>query len=194
MSECRLHAEGGRHHFMTRRFDRTGDGERIHMLSLGAIAHFDYNMPGAYSYEQAFAVAKQLELPARERQQMFRRMVFNLVARNQDDHVKNIAFLMDAGGQWTLPPAFDVNYSYNPDGLFTSQHQMSVNAKRSHFTVADLVAASKHVPLPRGRARRVLEETVEVVSRWPEYAATAGVPEDVAIRIGSAHRLRWADE
>jgi serine/threonine-protein kinase HipA len=193
MSECRVHAEGQHHHFMTRRFDRSGGSGRIHMLSLGAIAHFDFNQPGAYSYEQAFAVAEQLELPASSREQLFRRMVFNLVARNQDDHVKNIAFLMDPAGKWTLSPAFDVTYSYNREGRFTSRHQMTVNGKRSDFVVQDLVAAAQHALLPRGRARRILEQAVDVVAGWDVFAAGAGVPAAMASRIADTHRLRWRD-
>ncbi|NKB88493.1 MAG: type II toxin-antitoxin system HipA family toxin [Acidobacteria bacterium] len=191
MAECRVHATGEHAHFMTRRFDRTVDGGRIHMLSLGAVAHFDYNMPGGYSYEQAFSVVERLGLPAASREQLFRRMVFNLVARNQDDHVKNTAFLMDEAGSWTLSPAFDVTYSYNPEGRFTSQHQMTVNGRRTEFVLDDLVEASKHALLPRGRAKRILGQCVDVVSQWSEFAAGAEVPEDAASRIAAAHRLRW---
>ncbi|MCK5688481.1 type II toxin-antitoxin system HipA family toxin, partial [Myxococcota bacterium] len=114
MSECRIFKEGGRNHFMTRRFDRLAGGKKLHMLSLGAMAHFDFNLAGAYGYEQALLVIRQLGLPMSTIEEMFRRMVFNIIARNQDDHVKNIAFLMDKSGQWSLAPAFDMTYSYNP--------------------------------------------------------------------------------
>ena len=116
MTECRLLEEGGRRHFMTRRFDRNDDGQKLHMQSLCALAHYDFNAAGAYSYEQAFLVLRQLNLPMAAMEEQFRRMVFNVVARNQDDHPKNIAFLMDRGGAWSLSPAFDVTYSYNPAG------------------------------------------------------------------------------
>lgn len=116
MSECRLLEENGRRHFMTRRFDRLTDGGKLHMQSLGSLAHYDYNLPGAYSYEQALQVIRQLGLPMAAVEEQFRRMLFNVVARNQDDHVKNIAFLMDREGRWSLAPAFDVTYSYNPAG------------------------------------------------------------------------------
>ena len=191
MSDCHVLAEDDRHHFMTRRFDRAADGGRVHMQSLGAMAHYDYNLPGAYSYEQAFVVADRLGLPGASREELFRRMLFNLVARNQDDHVKNIAFLMDERGRWTLAPAYDVTYSYNPEGRFTSQHQMSVNGKRSRFAAGDLAAAAKHARLPRGRARQLLQEIIATVSRWPEFAARAGVADDVVARIAAAHRLEW---
>ena len=113
MTECRLLEEGGRRHFMTRRFDRTPDGDKRHMQSLAALAHLDYNQPGANSYEQAFQAIRALGLPHEAAEQQFRRMVFNVVARNQDDHVKNIAFLMDRDGRWSLSPAFDMVYAHN---------------------------------------------------------------------------------
>ncbi|MCY7388593.1 MAG: type II toxin-antitoxin system HipA family toxin, partial [Burkholderiales bacterium] len=131
MNECRLFKENGRSHFMTRRFDRViGDGatgEKLHMQSLSALAHYDFNMAGAYSYEQAFLVMRQLQLPMQAIEQQFRRMAFNIVARNQDDHVKNIAFLMNKSGEWSLSPAFDMTYSFNPTGAWTASHQMSMN-------------------------------------------------------------------
>ncbi len=132
MTECRLLEEHGRAHFMTRRFDREY-GQKVHMLSLCGIAHYDFNMAGAYGYEQAFAVMRILRLSKAEAIQQFRRMVFNVIARNQDDHAKNIAFLMGQDGKWHLSPAFDVTYSHNPAGRWTSQHQMTINGKRDHF-------------------------------------------------------------
>ena len=119
---------------MTRRFDRTARGHKIHMQSLGALAHFDFNLAGAYSYEQALMTIRQLGLSMRAVEQQFRRMVFNIVIRNQDDHVKNIAFLMDKAGRWSLSPAYDMTYSYNPTGAWTATHQMTMNGKRETFT------------------------------------------------------------
>ncbi len=193
MSECRILEDGPRRHFMTRRFDRTDTGDKLHMQSLGAVAHFDYNQPGAASYEQAFEVLARLETPAVAREQLFRRMVFNIVARNQDDHVKNTAFLMDRAGNWTLSPAYDVVYSYNPTGAFTSRHQMSVNGKRDGFTVSDLVTVGKRALLKRGQAQAILDEVIAVVTRWPEFAATAKVAEEHVRAVAAAHRLRWLD-
>jgi serine/threonine-protein kinase HipA len=170
MSECRLLEENGRRHFMTRRFDRLNDGSKVHMQSLGGIAHFDYNLAGAYSYEQALLAIRRLGLPMEAIEQQFRRMVFNIVVRNQDDHVKNIAFLMDKSGQWSLSPAFDVTYSYQPGGDWTSSHQMTLNQKRDNFTLEDFKACAEAVSMKRGRAETIYKKVLEVVSRWPEYA------------------------
>jgi len=193
MSECRILEDGARRHFMTRRFDRTDAGDKLHMQSLGALAHYDYNLPGSNSYEQAFAALERLELPAHTREQLFRRMVFNAVARNQDDHVKNIAFLMDRAGTWTLAPAYDVVYSYNPAGEFTSRHQMSLNGKRDGFTISDLAAVGKRALLKRGQARAILDEVLAAVLRWPEFAAMADVAAPQVHAIAAAHRLEWMD-
>jgi len=125
MSESKLWEENGRAHFMTKRFDRV-DGKKIHMQSLCGLAHYDFNMAGAYSYEQALMVALGLGLNHADLSQLFRRMVFNVMARNQDDHTKNIAFLMDEKGVWALSPAYDVTYAHNPSGIWTHQHQMSL--------------------------------------------------------------------
>ena len=141
MMECELLEENGRAHFITRRFDRQS-GEKLHLQSLCAIAHYDFNMPGAYSYEQALMIMRRLRLSKKEQLELYRRMVFNVIARNQDDHTKNIAFLMNAPGQWSLAPAFDMTYSYNPRGTWTNQHQMSINARRDHFTREDLLAVA----------------------------------------------------
>jgi serine/threonine-protein kinase HipA len=189
MNECRLLAENGRRHFMTRRFDRSDTGRKLHMQSLGALAHFDYNEPGSYSYEQAFLVLRQLGLSMQEIEQQFRRMVFNLAARNQDDHVKNIAFLMDRTGQWALSPAFDVTWSFNPAGAWTASHQMSVNGKRDQFTLSDLLAAGRSAQLKRGRAEAIAEEVLKAVRDWPRFAADADVPEEQVRDIQASHRL-----
>jgi serine/threonine-protein kinase HipA len=175
MTECRLLEEGGRRHFMTRRFDRLDDGGKLHMQSLGALAHFDFNSAAVYSYEQAFDVIRRLGLPMRAREQQFRRMLFNVVARNQDDHVKNIAFLMDKGGAWSLSPAFDVTYAYNPSGRWTSRHQMTINGKSDDFAAEDFEAVAQVAGLKRGRSEAILGEVVTAVRNWPRYAKAAGV-------------------
>ncbi len=192
MNECRLLEENGRRHFMTRRFDRTEDGGKLHMQSLGALAHFDYNQAGAYSYEQALQVMRRLELPMAALEEQFRRMAFNVVARNQDDHVKNIAFLMDREGRWSLAPAYDLTYSYNPDGDWTALHQMTLNRKRDDFTLADFRACAKSAMLKRGRDKALLEQVTEAVSRWPEFAKQAGVAPEQRKQIGRTHRLEIA--
>lgn len=189
MTECRLLEENGRRHFMTRRFDRRDDGGKLHMQSLGALAHFDYNQAGAYAYEQAFLTIRQLALPMAAIEEQFRRMLFNVVARNQDDHVKNIAFLMDKTGAWTLAPAYDVTYSYNPSGSWTATHQMTINGTRDGFQMPDIRAVARSAGLKRGRADVLLEEVATAVARWPEFANQASVPTEVAAKIQRAHRM-----
>lgn len=189
MSECRLFEENQRRHFMTRRFDRTATGEKRHMQSLCAMAHFDFNMAGMYSYEQALLVIRQLDLPMSMVEEQFRRMVFNIIARNQDDHVKNIAFLMDKNGHWSLSPAFDVTYSYNPSGDWTARHQMTLNGKQDNFTLDDFQACAKSAVMKRGRAETIVGEVQEVVSHWRDYADAAGVPPTWRDRIQATLRL-----
>jgi len=193
MSECRLLEENGRRHFMTRRFDRLAGGEKRHMQSLCALGHFDFNQPGAYAYEQAFLTIRQLELPMRATEEQFRRMVFNIVARNQDDHVKNIAFLMDKDGRWSLTPAFDVSYSFNPSGSFTATHQMTMNGKRDGFTMEDFRVCAKSALMKRGRAEKIVEEVCAAVRRWPEFAEQARVPKSRSAGIQKTHRLSFPD-
>jgi serine/threonine-protein kinase HipA len=189
MNECRLFEENGRRHFMTKRFDRTQDGQKIHMQSLGALAHFDFNLAGACSYEQAFMTIRQLGLPKSAVEQQFRRMAFNIVIRNQDDHVKNIAFLMDKQGQWSLSPAFDVTYSYNPSGLWTATHQMTMNGKREGFTLDDFKGCARVALLKRGQEKSIISEVQDVVSRWRDYAGIAGIPDQVSEKIHNALRI-----
>lgn len=189
MTECHLFEESGRRHFMTKRFDRLADGSKVHMQSLGAMAHFDFNNPGGHSYEQAFVVMRRLSLPMDDIEEAFRRMAFNVVARNQDDHVKNIAFLMDRRGRWSLSPAYDVNYSYNPDGSWTSTHQMSIAGKRDHFTMDDLRSVAKGASMKRGRAEAIVDQVTAAVSRWEAFAAEAKVDPVRERAIGATHRV-----
>ncbi len=189
MTECRVLEEDGRRHFMTRRFDRTEDGGKIHMQSLAALADLDFNAAGAHSYEQAFGVIRRLKLPMAATEQLFRRMVFNVVARNQDDHVKNIAFLMNPRGEWSLAPAFDVTYAYNPAGHWTGSHQMTINGKRDGFTLEDFRTCAATAGLKRGRAETMLDEVRTVVQRWPTYAEQAAVWPRQRDQIRAALRL-----
>ena len=191
MTECRLLEEGGRRHFMTRRYDRGADGAKLHAQSLAALAHLDFNSAGAHSYEQAFEAIKRLKLPMSELEQMFRRMLFNVVARNQDDHVKNIAFLMDKSGQWSLAPAFDVTYAYNPAGVWTARHQMTINGKSDDFTLADFRTCAWTAGLKRGRADVLLDAVRAAVARWPEFARAADVPSGMREQIRATHRLEF---
>jgi serine/threonine-protein kinase HipA len=191
MTECRLLEEHHRRHFMTRRFDRLPGGGKLHMQSLGALCHYDFNQPGAYSYEQALQTIRQLGLPMQAIEEQFRRMVFNLVARNQDDHVKNIAFLMDKQGRWSLAPAFDVTYSYNPSGAWTATHQMTVNGKRDDFTLSDLRACAKSVSMKRGRAETILREVLAAVKKWSRFAEKAKVAKPWREQIAETVRVEW---
>lgn len=188
MSECRLHREGGRAHFMTKRFDRTDNGQKLHMKSLGAMMHYDFSQAGAYSYEQALQVIAQLEFTMAERKQQFRRAVFNVLARNQDDHVKNIAYLMDKSGQWRLAPAFNMVYSYNPDGAWTGQHQMSVNGKRDEFVIGDLLALAQSAGIKTKPAKGIIDEVGQAVRDWAVFADQAGVVQSTAAKIQNTHR------
>jgi len=189
MNECRLLEENDRHHFMTRRFDRLDGGEKLHMQSLGALAHYDFNEPGAYSYEQALFHIRKLELGMDAVEEQFRRMVFNIVGRNQDDHVKNIAFLMNKQGEWSLSPAFDMTYSFNPTGAFTSSHQMTLNLKQDNFVLDDFKACAKTVSMKRGRAETIIDEVQAVVSRWQDYADEVGVLPEHRDKIQNVLRL-----
>lgn len=180
MAECSLIEENGRAHFLTKRFDRI-NGAKVHMQTLCGIAHFDYRLLRAYSYEQAFAVMRGLRLTYKEAQEMFRRMVFNVVVRNQDDHTKNISFLMDKNGKWRLSPAYDMGYAYNPDGQWTSAHQMSINGKFSSITKDDLLecAAKNNIK----NAARIIDEVCQAASGWPEIARECEVPQKMIEEI-----------
>jgi len=191
MSECRLLEENGRRHFMTRRFDRLSGGSKLHMQSLCALAHYDFNQAGAYSYEQALLTIRQLSLPMSAVEEQFRRMAFNIVARNQDDHVKNIAFLMNQQGKWSLAPAFDVTYSCNPAGAWTATHQMTLNGKRDGFTEEDFAACARAAGMKRGRARTILEEVRSSVRRWPDFASEARLTDEWRDTIQKTHRLSF---
>ena len=170
MSECRLLDENNRHHFMTRRFDRTPNGGKVHMQTLGALAHYDFNQAGAYSYEQVFGIMNRLGFDRNAFIQLYRRMAFNILAANNDDHVKNISFLMDRSGKWTLAPAYDITFSYNPGGLWTGMHQMSMNGKREQFTAEDFLACGKAAFMKRAQIRDILAEVQEAISGWLSFA------------------------
>ena len=193
MTECRLHNEGGRSHFMTKRFDRIADGSKIHMQSLCAIAHIDFNEPALYSYEQTIQTMKRLGLSHIDLEQQVLRAMFNVVGRNHDDHVKNIAFLMNRRGEWRLSPAFDVSYAYDPKGYWTSQHQMSINGKREMFTKQDLISLAKIAGIKNNRALEMLDRVITTMKSWPEVAAKVGIPEDRIRKIQTAHHLSFLE-
>ena len=189
VAEHRLLEEGQRRHFMSKRFDRLLGGGKLHMQSLAALAHFDFNDQHAYSYEQALFVMRRLSLPISALEEQFRRMAFNIIARNQDDHVKNIAFLMDRAGVWSLSPAFDITWSHNPAGEWTHQHQMSMNGKRDGFALDDFLACAKAASLNRGRAVAILKDVQSAIEAWPRFAEVAGVGEDWRRAIDPTLRL-----
>ncbi len=172
MSESKLMTENGRSHFMTKRFDRQNN-QKIHMQTLCGIAHFDYNMPRAYSYEQAFQVVRQMKLPYSDSEELYRRMVFNVLSRNQDDHTKNISFLMFPDGKWQLSPAYDITYAYNPDNFWLKAHQMSVNGKRENFSLEDLLAVAKNVAI--NKPLEIIKKVYDVIANWEHYAGIAGI-------------------
>lgn len=180
MSECSLIEENGRAHFLTKRFDRK-NGKKIHMQTLCGIAHYDYRIHRAYSYEQAFGVMRALRLPYSAATEMFRRMVFNVVVRNQDDHTKNISFLMAEDGQWQLSPAYDMGYAYNPQGGWTATHQMSINGKFDDINRDDLLTFARQNNIKE--AESIIDEVRDTVSQWPEMAKTCGVPSETVNRI-----------
>jgi len=188
MTTCRLHQEGGRSHFMTKRFDRSANGRKLHMQSLGAIAHYDYRQPASYSYEQAIQVIRRMGLPRKDMEQQVLRAIFNVVGRNCDDHVKNIAFFMNRRGEWRLSPAFDISYAWNPSGEWTSQHQMSVNGKRDRFEREDLLALAKAADIKKARAEQMIKRVIEAVRRWFDFAAEAGVNDEQIKKIQASHR------
>ncbi|MBU1049165.1 type II toxin-antitoxin system HipA family toxin [Candidatus Bipolaricaulota bacterium] len=188
MMPCRLLHEGGRSHFMTKRFDRTADGGKRHLQSLGAIAHVDFNHAGAYSYEQAIQVMRQLSLPREDLEQQVLRAVFNVVGRNQDDHVKNIAFLMNRRGEWRLSPAFDITYAYNPAGAWTNRHQMSIHGKWVDMDREDLIALASAAGIKQARANEMIDRVIAVMRHWPDFALKADVSDEHMAKVQAALR------
>lgn len=168
MTECRLFEEHGRAHFMTRRFDRTELNQKLHVQTFCALQHYDYNEVNRYSYEQLFETMRLLSLPYPQAEQLFRRMVFNVMSRNCDDHTKNFSFLMNEQGQWSLAPAYDVCHAYRPGSEWVSQHALSINGKRKDITRADLQVVAKQMNIKK--AHIIIEQIATVVQDWPVYA------------------------
>jgi len=189
MMPCGLLNEGPRRHFMTRRFDRQGN-RRIHYQSLNGLAHVSYKRPGEYSYAELFGVARKLKLPAKSAGQLFRRMVFNIVARNHDDHSKNFAFLFDEDNGWHLAPAFDVAFSFKPGSKWVNSHWMTINGKRDGFNREDFYTFRSLSPLfSRRKVDNILDEVISAVSNWPELAREHGVPAGFARFVANNQRL-----
>jgi len=187
MTKCRLMKENGRAHFMTRRFDRTNNSDKIHMQSFCALGHYDYKMPGQYGYETAMTTCLQLGLGQPALHQLFRRMVFNIIARNQDDHTRNIAFLMDRDGNWHLAAAFDVMWSYNSKGEWTNRHQMTINGKRDGVEKQDFIELAKQFRIKK--PKDIIADVGAAIRRWPDFAKKVGVKRKRITDIASTHRL-----
>lgn len=181
MTECRLLEENGRAHFMTKRFDRSGN-DKIHMQTLCALAHYDFRLPGAYSYEQAFMQMRRLNLGYDAAAELFRRLVFNVVAVNMDDHTKNISFLMDRRGRWSLSPAYDMCFNYNPEGQWCRSHQMTINGKREDVTLKDLeeIASKNDID----NHRDIIAEVADAIDQFQAVATENGVPDEMIRHIG----------
>lgn len=176
MNECRIYSNSGENHFMTKRFDRV-DGKKIHMQSLGAMAHISYKEPGLCSYEMAAAYMRDMKLPMMDIEQFYSRMVFNCVAVNQDDHVKNISFLMDRSGKWRLSPAYDITYSYDVTNKWLSAHQMTINGKKSNICLSDLLEVGKKMGLKKKKCMDIISKISLVVSDFENYANEANIRE-----------------
>jgi serine/threonine-protein kinase HipA len=184
MTECRLLEEQQRAHFMTKRFDRDGNTKH-HVQTWCGLQHYDYTDLFGYSYEQLFETMRVLRLSYEDAHQMFRRMVFNVLASNCDDHTKNFAFRLKKDQQWELAPAYDVCYSYDPSNVWVNQHSLSINGKHKNITREDLLSIARANNLKKGTT--IIEEISEVVAKWQDYAAMASVDAQLMERIGRQH-------
>ncbi|MEI6754684.1 MAG: type II toxin-antitoxin system HipA family toxin [Paludibacter sp.] len=191
MTECRLMEENNRFHFLTKRFDRTDNAEKLHTQTLGALAGIDYKIQKASSYETLFRVMKRLGLPYNQLEQQYRRMLFNVVARNHDDHVKNFSFIMDNAGKWKITPTYDLTFQYKPEGLWTDVHQSSINGKFDNFTKNDLVEFGKTFGIKK--TNNILEEVINAVSNWSEMASEMGISKPEIDYIFNHHRLKFTE-
>lgn len=184
MNECRMYNSGDDHHFMTKRFDRE-NGRKLHMQSLGALAHISYQEPGVCGYELAAMYMKEIGISYKEIEQFYRRMVFNCLAVNQDDHVKNISFIMDRTGKWMLSPAYDITFSYNPSNKWLRAHQMTVNGKTTEIGLSDLLEAGAKMGIKDRRCRDIISEIGASVSDFARFAEQAGIKEETSQFINS---------
>jgi len=187
ISESYLHEENNRFHFLTKRFDRTDKGEKIHMQSFGALAGIDYKVQRASSYETLFRVMKRLQLNYNQFEQQYRRALFNVIARNHDDHVKNFSFLMSEEGKWRISPAYDITYQYKDGGTWTNVHQSSINGKFDRFSKDDLLSFGKNFGIKK--ANQILEEVIAAVGLWPKVAKEIDIPKEEIKRIHSNLRI-----
>ncbi|GHT10445.1 toxin HipA [Bacteroidia bacterium] len=186
MSTCSLYEDGEKAHFFTKRFDRTDNGEKLHIQTLAALEHLDYQDASASRYEDIFGTLRAMHLPYNDSEQLFRRMVFNVMARNQDDHVKNFSFLMDKTGKWRLAPAYDMTYAYNPTSRWTAKHQSSVNGKRTDITREDMLAVGRKENIKH--SDKIIEQISDVVSQWQHYAQCAKLDNNAIQKIQKAFK------
>lgn len=185
MAPCRLLEENGRAHFMTRRFDRDGNAKH-HLQTLCGLAHLDYRQRATHDASQFLQVVDRLRLGYPAREEAFRRIAFNVMAANCDDHTKNVSFLLREGGAWELAPAYDVTFAFNPQGEWTYQHLMSVNGEFAAITRDDLLVVADRFGI--GTAPQVLAQVAEAVAAWPEFAAQAAVRASEVTRVAQEHR------
>ena len=176
MNECRLLNENNRYHFMTKRFDRQEiTGEKIHMQTLGAIGHFDYNVPRSCSYERAAQICTLLDIGNDEICELYRRMIFNVLSFNNDDHVKNFSFLMNKNGKWSLAPAYDLSFSYKADSIWVNKHQMTINGKSENISLDDMLECAKSMNIKNQKAKIIIDEVKNAVANWQNFANKANV-------------------
>jgi serine/threonine-protein kinase HipA len=185
MMPSRLLEENGRAHFMTKRFDREGGETKHHIQTFCAMKHVDFNIVNGFSYEQLFQTMRELNLTYADSEQMFRRMVFNVIARNCDDHTKNFAFMLKQGGSWQLAPAYDVCHAYRPGSEWVSQHALSINGKRSDINTSDLLQIGEIIKCKS--AKSIIKEINQTVQNWREYADKVNVDETLANAIKATH-------
>ncbi|MDD9897800.1 MAG: type II toxin-antitoxin system HipA family toxin [Candidatus Melainabacteria bacterium] len=181
MSDSLILEKQGRNHFLTKRFDRKADGSKLHMQTLCALAHLDYNSPRVYSYEFLFRLAQRLELPMQDKEQIFKLMVFNVVGRNHDDHTKNFSFLMDRDARWRLAPAYDLTYAFNPKHHWLKEHNLLINAKSTDIRREDLMVYAKQFYIKK--AEEYIEAILAIFSKWKDYAQKAKVCKNKAKEI-----------
>jgi serine/threonine-protein kinase HipA len=189
MEKCLLLQENGRAHFMTRRFDRAAGGVRHHMQTLCAMNHLDYKRKGTNSYEQLFLTMQRLQLPYEQLQEAFRRMVFNVVGKNCDDHTKNISFRLRQGQPWELSPAYDISFAHNPQGEWTKEHLMSANGRFDNIQRADVMEVADRFGI--GNAKVLVERVLDAVAQWPALAESNGIAQDVIKHIQGLQELNF---
>lgn len=173
MMPSELLEENGRAHFMTKRFDREDGAVKHHIQTFCAMQHYDFNNVGSYSYEQLFQTMRLLRLPYPQAEQIYRRMVFNVIAKNCDDHTKNTAFRLKEGGDWELAPAYDVCYAYRPESMWVSQHALSLNGKRKDFEKHDLISFAKAMNIKK--PEHIISQIQNTVQHWNDYADEVNV-------------------